>query len=88
MDFLLIWWILILVSFPASYVAIKKATAGDVRIRTRFIKYLAMYLLTTFLLYVFWLINYRTGNDPMDLSPLFGYAIAILSPWLFAIKKL
>jgi hypothetical protein len=87
-DFLWIWWTLILASFPASYLAIKRSTGMDIRTRTRSIKYLAIYLLSTFLLYVFWLLNYRTGNDAWDLSPLFGYSIAMLLPWLFAIKKL
>lgn len=88
LDFLFLWWALILASLPASYVVVRRATGEDIKGRGKNVKYLAMYLLTTFLLYVFWLINYRTGNDLMDLSPLLGYAVAMLMPWLFAIKKL
>jgi len=82
----LIWWVLILGSFPISYLTFSKGPLLRTRVMSRKVKFCAGYLLTTFTLYVVWLYTSPTGNTLTDFSPLGGYLAAMFFPWAVAIQ--
>lgn len=79
------WWLVVACSLSVSHYAV--TYKGEKSKKIRMLRFSSGLFMATFISYLIWLLLYKTGYILFDYSPMVGFAITAVYPWIVALRE-
>ncbi|MEM2849425.1 MAG: hypothetical protein QXI36_04030 [Candidatus Bathyarchaeia archaeon] len=81
----IIWWLVVACSLAISHYAV--TFRGEKSKKIRMLRFSSGFFMATFIIYLVWLLLYKTGYMLFDYSPMVGFALTAVYPWIVALRE-